>query len=55
VASKAEINVSRVPAASGNIARKCLMDPVFLFLLVPIAGVFLVFIVAGLISGARRF
>jgi hypothetical protein len=30
------------------------MDPVFLFLLVPIAAVFVVFVVAGLM-GARRF
>jgi hypothetical protein len=30
------------------------MDPVFLFLLVPIAGVFAVFLVAGLIGAMRR-
>ena len=31
------------------------MDPVFLFLLAPIAGVLLVFVVAGLIGNNRRY
>jgi hypothetical protein len=30
------------------------MDPVFLFLVVPIAGVFLVFVMAGLLGSTRR-
>jgi hypothetical protein len=31
-----------------------MMDPVFLFLLVPVAGVFAIFLVAGLIGTMRR-
>ena len=31
------------------------MDPVFLFLVLPIAGVVIVFVVAGLVGSARRY
>jgi hypothetical protein len=41
--------------AGGDMQEECNMDPVFLFLVLPIAGVVVVFVVAGLVGSARRF